>query len=252
MKIIILAAGQGTRLRPYTNDRPKCMVELSGKPLLHHQLDIMYMLGIDNKDIALVGGYLQDKIIAPSIKQYRNENFAQTNMVETLFCAESFMEDDEDLLIVYGDIVYKLEVLQSLLNASGDVVITADLDWEKLWSLRMENPLDDAETFKTNSVGFVCQLGKKAKSKDEIQAQYIGLIKVSAGKIKDFINFYHTLERTKVYDGKNFENMYMTSFIQALIDNGWNVKPDFINNGWVEVDTVEELKLYERMGLFKD
>lgn len=40
------------------------------------------------------------------------------------------MEDDEDLLIVYGDIVYKLEVLQSLLNASGDVVITADLDWE--------------------------------------------------------------------------------------------------------------------------
>lgn len=41
MRAIILAAGQGTRLRPYTNDRPKCMVELLGKPLLHRQLEVL-------------------------------------------------------------------------------------------------------------------------------------------------------------------------------------------------------------------
>ncbi|MGL6002572.1 MAG: NTP transferase domain-containing protein [Plesiomonas sp.] len=248
MKVIILAAGQGTRLRPYTNNIPKCMVELGGKSLLHYQLDVMNILGIGEKDIALVGGYCQDKIIAPRVKQYRNERFLETNMVETLFCAESFMAEDEDLLIAYSDIVYELDVLQSLLSTPGDIVITADLDWEKLWSLRMDNPLDDVESFKIGSNGCISQLGKKTKYKNEIQAQYIGLIKVSFSKIREFKHFYHKLDRSKYYDGKEFENMYMTSFIQTLIDDGWCVKPAFIHNGWVEVDTVNDLELYEQMG----
>ncbi|BBP43111.1 NTP transferase domain-containing protein [Thiosulfativibrio zosterae] len=249
MRIIILAAGQGTRLRPYTNDRPKCMVSLNGKPLLHYQLDVMNELGIDKSDIALVGGYLQEALVAPGIKQYRNEKFAETNMLETLFCAEEFMTDD-DLIIAYGDIVYKPEVLQALIDTEGDVVITADLEWEQLWSLRMENPLDDAETFKMNDQGFVIELGKKPQSNEEVQAQYMGLIKVSREKVRAFKSFYQSLDRKAIYDGKDFDNMYMTSFIQNLIDGGWKVKPALIKNGWVEVDTVEELKLYEKMKIF--
>ena len=45
--------------------------------------------------------------------------------------------------------------------------------------------------------------------------------------------------------------MYMTCFIQNLIDHGWKVKPELIQGGWVEVDTVEELNIYENMGMFK-
>ncbi len=241
MRVIILAAGQGTRLRPYTNDKPKCMVSLFGKPLLHHQLNVMEKLGIKKGEIALVGGYLQDAIIAPQVKQYRNERFAETNMVETLFCAEEFMVENEDLIIAYGDIIYETSVFQSLLDTHGELVITADLDWEKLWSLRMENPLDDAETFKINDDGFVIELGKKPRSKDEIQAQYMGLIKVSGKKVRAFKSIYHGLNRSAIYDGKDFDNMYMTSFLQILIDYGWNIKPALIHNGWVEVDTVAEL-----------
>ena len=78
------------------------------------------------------------------------------------------MTDGEDLIIAYGDIVYEPTVLQSLLDTQGEMVITADLDWKKLWSLRMDNPLDDAETFKINQDGFVVELGKKPKSKDGV------------------------------------------------------------------------------------
>ena len=251
MKVIILAAGQGTRLKPYTNDKPKCMVSLSGKPLLHHQLDVMRQLGIARQDISLVGGYLQSALIAPGIKQFSNYRFAQTNMVETLFCAEALMTGAEDIIIAYGDIVYEPKILQSLLDTQGEIVISADLDWEKLWSLRMQNPLDDVESFKMSPEGFVIELGKKPKSKNEIQAQYMGLVKISSEKVQAFKDFYHGLDRTAIYDGKDFENMYMTTFLQKLIDNCWKVKPALIRNGWVEVDTVEELELYERMGLFK-
>ena len=99
MKVIILAAGQGTRLRPYTNNKPKCMVELKGKPLLHHQLDAIKQSGIDSKNIALVGGYLQERLDAPLIQQYRNDLYDQTNMVATLFSALEFMTPGEDLLL---------------------------------------------------------------------------------------------------------------------------------------------------------
>ena len=52
MKVIILAAGQGTRLRPLTDNKPKCMVELLGKPLIQHQIESFRRNGIKDIHIA--------------------------------------------------------------------------------------------------------------------------------------------------------------------------------------------------------
>lgn len=245
MKVIILAAGQGTRLRPYTNDRPKCMVELKGKPLLHHQLEAIEQCGVSRTDIALAAGYLQEALVAPGIKQFRNEQYATTNMVTTLFAAEDFMQAGEDLIISYGDIVYKPEVFKKLLATEGDLVVAADLDWYDLWKLRMENPLDDAETFKMTKDGKVIELGKIPKTREDAQAQYIGLIKIAGNKVAEFVQYYHAMDKAAKYDGKDFNNMYMTSLIQNIIDSGWNVRAALINRGWLEVDSVEDLEAYE-------
>lgn len=247
MKVIILAAGQGTRLRPYTDDRPKCMVELKGKPLLHHQLEAIEYCQVKKEDIALAAGYLQEALDAPSIKQYTNQQYATTNMVATLFAAEDFMQAGEDLIVSYGDIVYKPEVFEKLLATQGDLVVAADLDWYDLWKLRMDEPLDDAETFKMTEEGKVLELGKKPKSREEAQAQYIGLIKIAGNKVADFIQHYHAMDKTAHYDGKDFNNMYMTSLIQNIIDIGWNVQAALINRGWIEVDSVEDLEAYDEL-----
>ena len=58
---------------------------------------------------------------------------------------------------------------------------------------------------------------------------------------------YTAMDRTARYDGKDFANMYMTSFLQHLIDIGWTVQSVSVKNGWLEVDTIEDLHLYERM-----
>lgn len=247
MKVIILAAGQGTRLRPHTDTKPKCMVELKGKALLHHQLEVLEQCDVKKQDIALAAGYLQEALVAPGIKQYRNEQYATTNMVSTLFAAEDFMQAGEDLIISYGDIVYKPEVFEKLLVAEGDLVVAADLYWYDLWKLRMENPLDDAETFKMTEDGKVMELGKKPQTRDDAQAQYIGLIKIAGNKVADFIQYYHAMDKTAKYDGKNFNNMYMTSLIQHIIDAGWDVRAALINRGWLEVDSVEDLEAYESL-----
>ena len=68
MKSIILAAGQGTRLAPYTNDRPKCMVEIDGKPMLSYVIENMRSVGIE--DINIVTGYKKELINSMQISNY--------------------------------------------------------------------------------------------------------------------------------------------------------------------------------------
>ena len=101
MKAIILAAGEGTRLRPHTLDRPKCLVELSGKPLLLHQVDALHATGVD--DIVVVTGYRADQIESLGFSTINNPAYDRTNMVKSLMCASSLLDGSDDILICYAD-----------------------------------------------------------------------------------------------------------------------------------------------------
>ena len=220
MKIIILAAGEGKRLRPYTNEVPKCMVRLAGHSLLSYQLATIEKCNISIDDIALVGGYRMDAFGEFSIRKFKNIKYASTNMVSTLFCARDFMTYGEDLIISYGDIIYEEKVLKALLESHHSICIAADLEWERLWSLRMNNPMDDAETFIMDDKLMIKELGKKPTSYSEIHAQYMGLIKIRGDMVSKFIDSYDRMDKGINYDGQNFENIYVTSFIQYLINAG--------------------------------
>ena len=67
MKAIIVAAGMGRRLRPYTDDRPKCLVEINGKSILQRQLDAYRAAGID--EVHIVRGYMKESIVVDRLLQ---------------------------------------------------------------------------------------------------------------------------------------------------------------------------------------
>ena len=90
MRVIILAAGQGTRLQPLTNDRPKCLVHLLGKSLLERQVYTLQQVGIHH--IHVVTGYRAIQIEALGLETSFNARFSETNMVESLFCAINFLD----------------------------------------------------------------------------------------------------------------------------------------------------------------
>ena len=247
MKVIILAAGEGSRLRPYSNELPKCMVKLADHSLLSYQLKSIEKCDILLENVALVGGYKMEAFDKFHMKKFKNIDYASTNMVTTLFCARDFMKHGEDLIITYGDIIYEEKVLKTLMDCNSELCVAADIEWERLWRLRMTNPLDDAETFIMNDELLIKELGKKPSSFNQVEAQYMGLIKIRGDMISKFINIYDLMDNRGIYDGKDFDNMYMTSFIQYLIDYGWQVKASLVKNGWLEVDTVDDLKCYEQM-----
>lgn len=246
MRVIILAAGQGTRLRPLTNDKPKCMVELNDKPLIQYQLELFEKYNIT--DINVVTGYLSDKIDFPQIKKYFNPKFDSTNMVSTLFCTSELFDGEDDILIAYGDIIYNDTVLESVINAKEKINVTVDKNWKEYWQARMENPLRDAETLKIDENGNIKELGKKPKSYDDIEAQYIGLVKIRKDVVKDIKNYYENLDKKASYDGKDFENMYMTSFLQMIADNLHPLSPVYISNGWIEIDEPTDLEFSRFLG----
>ena len=106
IECLILAAGEGKRLRPYTKHIPKGLVNLLGKSLISRQIHNFNSLKI--KKIAIVTGYKAEKFNSFACKTFHNKYFETTNMVESLFVARSFLENcKKDILISYGDIVYE-------------------------------------------------------------------------------------------------------------------------------------------------
>lgn len=246
MHALILAAGFGSRLMPLTQNVPKCMVEYRGKKIIDYELDSLSEI----EKIAIVCGYkaniLQEYLKGKISRFYINSNFSSTNMVATLFCAREFLSEcaaaKSDIIISYADIIYNREIVDTLIESSGEINIVVDDDWEILWKKRFENPLLDAETLKIRG-GKIKEIGKKPHSMSDIESQYIGLFKISHSFIDEMIRFYDSLDKNAKYDGKDFNNMYMTSFLQALINKYNNANAVRINGGWLEIDNVSDLAL---------
>ena len=72
MKAIIVAAGMGRRLSPYTDDRPKTLVEINGRSILERQVDAYRAAGVD--EINIVRGYMKEKIAVPGARTFDNDD----------------------------------------------------------------------------------------------------------------------------------------------------------------------------------
>ena len=246
-KAIILAAGQGTRLRPLTDFIPKTMVSVKGRPIIEYQMDCFR--NNDISEVHVVAGYKEDKLVVEGIKKKLNPAYDRTNMVASLYVLKDLFDGSSDIVISYGDIIFDDSVLAKLLKEHGDQIsMIYDLNWLKLWSHRMEDPLSDVESFKLDAKGNVKELGKKANNEADVEGQYIGLIHVSADFAAKFLALYESLSGSdQLFDGKDFDNMYMTSYLQMQIDKGTILSGIPIEGGWVEVDSVEDKEIYEKM-----
>lgn len=249
MYMIILAAGQGTRLRPLTDDIPKCLVQVKEKAILDWQLQVARQAGI--KDIAIIRGYRKEAIDRTGVTYFENPLFDKTNMVETLMCAESVFKDG--FIVSYGDIIYEKAVLERLLSANQSINVVVDMDWQKYWEKRFDNVLDDAETLQFDSAGRITSIGQKPKSISEINAQYIGLMSFKGAGVDIWRSVYEHAKRES--DAGHFplrgqrplNMLYMTDMLQGIIDSGCPIQSVPVHRGWVEVDSMKDLEIADQL-----
>lgn len=216
-----------------TDEIPKCMTTLLGKSLLDWQLAALKKANID--DVVIVRGYQKD-CIRGKFRTLENPNWENTNMVMTLNCAKD--EFNEASIVAYSDILYHPDHIEKLSKAEGDIVICYDTIWRSLWELRFDNPLDDAETFEEIN-GSLKSIGSKAKHIDEINGQYMGLIKITPKgwlAIEGYLNSI-SLEIRKKLD--------FTGLLQGLLNKNVTISTVAINGKWIEADDSNDLKKYE-------
>ena len=145
MKAIILAAGQGTRLKKYTENLPKGMLEFDKKTIIERQIDTYRRCGIS--DIIVVRGFAADKIAYPDVRYYENADYAETNMVESLMAAKQEFDDvvqwDEMWRGKRGDIVQdEGELYRSIHDVTDAGQNRKPSETPSMWT-RIGNPLEE-------------------------------------------------------------------------------------------------------------
>jgi L-glutamine-phosphate cytidylyltransferase len=240
-KAIIVAAGMGRRLAPYTDDRPKTLVGINGRSILERQVDAYRAAGVD--EINIVRGYMKEKINVPGARTFDNDEYRNNNILTSLFYAESAM--DGGFLFSYSDIVFRPEVVRTVMDTEGDYALVIDRRWHEAYVGRKDHPVEEGEVARVDD-GRVTLVGKKTMPPDEATGEFIGLARFSARAAATMRARFH--QRRRELAGQpygrapKFEVAYLTDLLNDLIATGEVMRPAFIDGGWREIDTVEDLE----------
>lgn len=237
MKAIILAAGRGSRMRHLTDTRPKCLVEFRGRALLDRQINALRTAGI--QDIGIVTGYLREMVAGRADREFHNPRWADTNMVTSLSYAKDWLCQGP-CIVSYSDIFYEPEAVSLLMGSQADLAITYDPNWLDIWQRRFADPLSDAETFRLNIDGTLAEIGNKPDTVQDVQGQYMGLLRFSPAGWAEVARIREGVAAT-VRD-----KMHMTGTLQAVIKaKRVAVNVIMYQGRWGEVDNENDLSIYE-------
>lgn len=234
MKAIILAAGRGSRMKDLTEERPKCLMELRGKSLLDWQLHALLEAGIEQ--IGIVTGYQRERLTDRNLVEFHNARWSETNMVSSLACAREWLLA-EPCIVSYSDIVYDAVAVKSLMDSHAALAVTYDPNWLELWTKRFSDPLLDAETFNISDAGILLNIGQKPVTSEDIQGQYMGLLRFSP-------QGWREVERVRAgLLPKERDTMHMTGTLQKIIEAGRVPVHGIVYEGdWAEIDSPDDLK----------
>lgn len=236
MKAIILAAGRGSRMGHITAEQPKCLTKLAGHTLLEWQVAALGGAGIE--EIGIVRGYRKE-LLPDALHPFDNERWQQTNMVASLRCASEWLRSTP-CIVSYSDIVFAPETIRLLMASPAAISISYNTEWRRLWESRLDDPLADAETFAVDADGRVTDIGRRPKSMEEVQGQYMGLLKFEPAAWMQVEAYLEALAPAEV------DRLDMTGLLQRLIAAGLRVQGVPVAGRWYEIDTESDWALCEQ------
>jgi choline kinase len=235
MKAVILAAGQGTRIRSIHGERPKCLIEVDSGTILDYQLEALSMAGIN--DVAIVVGYEKEQIITHVRNHYsrshqrihfiENPAFALTNNIYSLWLALEWLRGDS-FMVLNADVIFDPEILQSAALPTAPISMIVDPCWRD-------------ETMKVIISGDrVVQMSKKI-TRDEFSGTYIGITVFNQAIFDKFaLKMKHLI-------GSGQVNVFFNVAVQQLADEGIRVGFSSTNDlPWAEIDDPLDLSFAQQ------
>src|SRR5258706_9434308 len=232
MKGLILAAGQGTRIRAAHGDCPKCLIQLNRSEwtILDQQIDSLVSCGV--QDIGIVVGYEKDQIIQHLVTNYQgslsrfriieNPVFAETNNIYSLWLAREWLRGDS-FVCLNADVAFDRRILPPAANSLAPINMIVDPAWRD-------------ETMKVVVAGTRVTRMSKQISRSEFSGTYIGITTFGAGIQKRLFAGITDLIET------GHEKEFFNAAVQQLADDGVQVGfTSTLDLPWAEIDDPGDL-----------
>ena len=247
MKVIIIAAGVGSRLGDLTKNLPKPLLDVNGKSILEHQIELFRKFGIE--DIVIVTGHKKDKFRLKDVKYVHNPNYLNVEQAGSLMSARN--EIVGNVIISFGDIIFDELVLKQLLQFNDEVVLATDQKWEESYQIRTENSPKFSDFVAVKDK----QIIKFFKNSEEFLGKYnivefIGLMKLSEIGSKKIIQKYEYLEKNqngKFHYAPSFKKAKIIDLLEELRLNNIEIKIQNISGSWCEIDTNQDLEIAKKI-----
>jgi len=244
MKVIFIAAGYGSRLK---QDIPKPLVEVNGLSILQRQILLFQKYGID--DIIIIVGPEKEKFNLKNVRYIHDVDFDKHEQLGSLMAAKS--EINNDVIILFADILFDEQILDQILKSTSDISIALDLDWEKSYLERIDNPASDADKILIKNDKII-KISKNIDSYKigEDTGEFLGLLKLSKHGSKFFVELYDKLIEThsgKFHESTSIDNSKLLDFLQEILQSNFKLTPIITKGKWCEIDTPLDLERAKKM-----
>lgn len=233
MKAVILAAGLGRRLHVLTRHRPKCLLEIGGKPLLHRYFDSLLPLGVTR--ICLVVGYKQEDIrdavasypSAMDVTFLVNPEF-ERGSIGSLWAARGALDDD--VVIMDADVLFHHAILERLVASSHPNALLMDETVTQ----------ETEECMVVMRQGRVVALSKRVPAEHDLVGEGVGFLRVARAAVPRLLRSVETRVNRGLLD---------MEYEDALEDFFRDVPVGVEKIGglpWIEIDFPEDLERAEQ------
>lgn len=238
-KAVILAAGLGSRLRPLTDEVPKCLTEVNGRPLLEITLDILEKNGID--ETVIVIGYLGDIVIRKIGHEYRNMKityvwnriYDETNSMYSAWLSKQYLE--QGAILIEGDTVFEEKLIKKVLQTPSDKTFWVGDKFTQ--NFRGSMSITDSEK---RIVG-VKIVREELKEYRDNYYKSTGVLKITPSYGSMFSKWLDE----EVKNGN--VQVYYDLVIRKHLKDAPMYVCDFTGGAWNEIDSLDDLKKAEKI-----
>lgn len=237
-RAVILAATRGRGLDAVTEDKPKAMLPVAGVPLLRRMVDDLKSHGV--RDLTVVAGWRPDAIDIPGLETRINSAHATTGELASLACAADRLQDD--VLIIYGDILVRRYIIESVLHTDGDVVTVVDsafLPPMQACPLRHDlawcSAPDDRGLFDQRVT--LDRIDAAGDVSDPPQGRWVGIVRARGAGLR---HLRETLEHLR--HRPDFATLDLPDLLSELAGTGTPVTVHYIHGHWLDVNDLDDLR----------
>lgn len=236
VQAIVLAASRGNELHELTHDKPKAMINIGGKTLLARLLDGLKKSGINKSTV--IAGYKAEAIDIPGVVKCINEDYDSGDELQTLICAQEKFNDD--MLILYSDLLFREYILRDLVETEGEIVIAVDS--------ALDNPNisgspdyaycskdDDRSPFMQDVTLSQVSSSDNADNKKP-SGYWIGMMRVRKQGREWIDAAFNELKSSP-----DFNELTLPDLLNHLIKQGKPVNVHYIDGHWLDVNSLDDI-----------